>query len=204
MLVCSIFALTFCTALSVATPQHDPFSIETTAIVDGPLVERWSSAQQQLRGDHELLQACAQQPRKHCAAAHELVRIVGEAEQWSGKTLVGHINRAINLAIRPASGDWQSGLETLRLAEGNCTAYALAKYLALREAGISPGRLRLVIVRNERDRDDHMVVSVFVDGDWLILDNGTMALRRDVEANDYMPMFVLDHDGVRRYSSKSS
>jgi predicted transglutaminase-like cysteine proteinase len=202
MFVRSIFALTVYAALGLGAPQHDPFSIETTTVENGPLVERWWSAQQQLRNDHEFLRACSRQPRGHCGAALELLRIVGEAEQWFGKTLVGHINRAINLAVRPASGGWQSGLDTLRLAEGNCTAYALAKYLALREAGISPDQLRLVIVRNERDQEDHMVVSVLVDGYWLVLDNATMALRKDVEATNYMPMFVLDENGVRRYGSE--
>jgi predicted transglutaminase-like cysteine proteinase len=198
-LVRSTFAIALCAALKVAAPQHDPFSIETTAIDKGPLVEKWSSVRQQLRSDHEFVQACARRPLGDCGVALELLRIVGEAEQWSGKALIGHINRAINLAIKPASGTWESGLDVLRLAQGDCKAYAFAKYLALRETGISQDVLRLVIVRNQRDREEHMVVTVFLDNHWLILDDATMVLRKDFEASDYTPLFVLDENGVRRY-----
>ena len=45
-----------------------------------------------------------------------------------------------------------------------------------------------------------MVVAVYEDGGWLILDNRTMALVTDVDASSvYLPLFVLDDTGTRRY-----
>ena len=61
-------------------------------------------------------------------------------------------------------------------------------------------RLRLVIVHNKRRAEDHMVVAIYDDGGWLILDNRTMALVTDVDASAvYLPLFVLDDTGARRY-----
>lgn len=46
-----------------------------------------------------------------------------------------------------------------------------------------------------------MVVAVYKDGEWFILDNLTNALVRDWERKDYEPLAVLDYKGVRRYLS---
>jgi len=58
----------------------------------------------------------------------------------------GEINRAINLAIRPMSDlaqygaidVWSSPLVTFTNGAGDCEDYAIAKFAALRQVGISP------------------------------------------------------------------
>ena len=88
----------------------------------------------------------------------------------------------------------------LSFADGDCKDYSIAKFFALREAGVSPERLRLVIVHNRRRSEDHMVVAVFDEDAWFILDNATMILATDSEdATRYIPLFLLDDAGVRRY-----
>ena len=94
-----------------------------------------------------------------CRAALKLIAIVEEARGYRGRALFGHINRAINLLLRPTPGAWLSPLDVLRLGAGDCKDYALAKYFTLRQADISPERLRLVIVHNKRSGEDHMVVA---------------------------------------------
>jgi predicted transglutaminase-like cysteine proteinase len=60
--------------------------------------------------------------------------------------------------------------------------------------------VRLVIVRNHRRSEDHMVVAVYDQDAWFILDNATMILATDTgDATHYTPLFVLDKAGVRRY-----
>jgi hypothetical protein len=90
---------------------------------------------------------------------HRRLAIVEEARGYRGRALIGHINRAINLSLRPLPGAWLSPLDVLRLGTGDCKDYALAKYFTLRQVGIVPDRLRLVIVRNKRRGEDHMVVA---------------------------------------------
>ena len=46
-----------------------------------------------------------------------------------------------------------------------------------------------------------MVVAVYYNEEWLILDNLTNLLVRDAEKRDYEPLAVLDYKGVRRYHS---
>jgi predicted transglutaminase-like cysteine proteinase len=89
-------------------------------------------------------------------------------------------------------------LEVLRFADGDCKDYSIAKFFALYEAGVPPERVRLVIVHNHRRSD--MVVAVYDEGAWFILDNATMIVATDTEdATHYTPLFVLDKAGVRRY-----
>ena len=84
----------------------------------------------------------------------KLIAIVEEARGYRGRALFGHINRAINLLLRPTPGAWLSPLDVLRLGAADCKDYALAKHFALRQADISPERLRLVIVHNKRSGED--------------------------------------------------
>jgi len=46
-----------------------------------------------------------------------------------------------------------------------------------------------------------MVVAVYQDGEWFILDNLINVLLRDSEKRDYEPLAVLDYLGARRYLS---
>ena len=82
-----------------------------------------------------------------------------------------------------------------------CKTYAIAKYAAVRVAGISPDHVRLVVVQSRRHSWDHMVAAVSQDDEWLILDNLTNVLLRDSEKTDYEPTMILDYKGIRRYSS---
>ena len=135
-----------------------------------------------------------------CAAAATLLDIVTEAKRYQGKAQIAHINRAVNLLIRPTPGGWVGALEVLTFADGDCKDYSIAKFFALHEAGVPPERVRLVIVRNHKRSEDHMVVAVYDEDAWFILDSATMILATDTEdAAHYTPLFVLDKAGVGRY-----
>ena len=87
------------------------------------------------------------------------------------------------------------------MRNGDCKSYSIAKYAGAQELGISPDHVRLVIVHNRRHYEDHMVVAVYQNGEWFILDNLTNLVLRDSEKMDYEPTAVLDYTGVRRYLS---
>ena len=87
------------------------------------------------------------------------------------------------------------------MRNGDCKSYSVAKYAGAQELGIPADDVRLVIVHNRRRSEDHMVVAVYQDGEWFILDNLTNVLARDSERTDYEPLAVLDYKGVRRYLS---
>jgi predicted transglutaminase-like cysteine proteinase len=90
-------------------------------------------------------------------------------------------------------------LETLQYGRGDCEDYAILKYLALLDAGISPADLKIVLVRNIFPTEDHAVVATRDDGEWLILDNRTLTLVRDTNLTRTVPVFVLDEAGAWRF-----
>ena len=117
---------------------------------------------------------------------------------------MGEINRAVNLSIRPVDDGvqygvadfWSTPLATLSAGAGDCEDYAIVKYVALRELGIAPDDLRILIVHNPRRRTKHAVLAVHLGEQWLILDNRTMIMANSGDAIHYRPLFVLDHRGV--------
>ena len=136
-----------------------------------------------------------------CEAALRLQGIIEDAKAQKGLAVIGHINRAINFAIKSARhGEWLAPLEAID-KEGDCKAYSIAKYFALREAGISPDHLRLVVVVHpNHGQENHMVVATLWHDQWLILDNLTLALV-PFTLSEYVPLLVLDESGMRRYTT---
>jgi predicted transglutaminase-like cysteine proteinase len=185
-----------------ASLSQDPFGGDSVLLHDGAngVAAKWRDELARIAIDQEAMEACTGDTSSDCHAVLKLIAIIEEARGYRVRALFGHINRAINLLLRPTPGAWLSPLDVLRLGAGDCKDYALAKYFTLRQAGVRSERLRLVIVHNKRRAEDHMVVAIYDDGGWLILDNRTMALVTDVDASAvYLPLFVLDDTGARRY-----
>jgi len=136
-----------------------------------------------------------------CPEVSALMQIVQDARQNQGKALLGHLNRSINLMIKAAPGEWTGPLEVLKMRNGDCKSYSIAKYAAARVAGFSRDHVRGVIVHNRRRNEDHMVTVVYQSDKWLILDNLTNLLVEDSEQRDYEPLAVFDYKGARRYLS---
>jgi predicted transglutaminase-like cysteine proteinase len=176
----------------------DPFGSHTMDVVSGSLLEKWLATNTKLGRDHALLRACTDSEVSGCETALQLRDIIEDAKAQNGLALIGHINRAINLAIKPARSDWLTPLEAID-SNGDCKAYAIAKYFALREAGIAADHLRLVIVHPNNGRpENHMVVATLWQDQWFILDNLTLLLLPDT-LSEYVPLFVLDDSGMRGY-----
>ena len=77
------------------------------------------------------------------------------------------------------------------------------KYLALREAGISPDDLRLLIVSYPRRGIMHAVLAVHLDEVWLLLDNLTMVMVNSLEATQYRPLIAVDYHCITTFAAGS-
>jgi predicted transglutaminase-like cysteine proteinase len=97
------------------------------------------------------------------------------------------------------SDHWSDPLETLHSNSGDCEDYAIVKYAALLAAGLSKDAVEIVVLRNLLPNEDHAVLAVRVDYQWLMLDNRTLTLVRDTDVTRAIPEFVLDDQGVRRF-----
>src|SRR3954449_445761 len=188
----------------------EPFGLAASFLTSGGLHDKWLGVQRRL--DDELVQlALCDGDRDGCVspAALQFLAIVDAARAREGRARFGEINRAINLAVRMMSdlvqyGEidvWTSPLVTFTRGAGDCEDYAIAKFVALRLAGVSPAHLRIVIVYDAVRGEDHAVAAAKLDGRWLTLDNRRMAMIEDIDAGNDRPIFVLDHDGVRRYEA---
>ena len=186
----------------------EPFGLFASHLAGGGLLAKWQGVQRRLDDERVQLALCEGDPDR-CAspAALQFLAIVDTARAREGRARLGEINRAINLAIRPM-GDleqygeidvWSSPLATLTRGAGDCEDYAIAKFVALQRAGIAPGDLRIVIMRDTIRGEDHAVAAARLEGRWLTLDNRRMAMVEDAQVRNYRPSFVIDGDGVRRY-----
>jgi predicted transglutaminase-like cysteine proteinase len=186
----------------------EPFGLYASLLSEGGLREKWLGVERKLDDERVQLALC-DGDRENCVspAALQLLAIVDNARAREGRARLGEINRAINLAIRPMSDMaqygqidvWSSPLVTLAHAAGDCEDYAIAKYVALRLAGISADDLRLVVLHDIVRGEDHAVSAARLDGHWLMLDNNRMAMVEDADMRNYRPLFVLDERGVMRY-----
>jgi predicted transglutaminase-like cysteine proteinase len=200
----TVFAMVVALVVGFAVPASaddrpsDPFGNHTIELEDGSLIAIWKSVRDQLWYDELRINYCIEFTKEPCPSVSKLMKIVEEVRQNYGKVQLGHLNRSINLMIKPAPGNWTSALQTIRLGNGDCKAYSIAKYAAALDAGILPDFVRLVIVHSKLSNENHMITAIYEDKRWLILDNLTLLLLQDSET-DYEPIAVLDEMGARGY-----
>jgi predicted transglutaminase-like cysteine proteinase len=96
---------------------------------------------------------------------------------------------------------WSSPLVTFDHGAGDCEDYAIAKFMALRLAGVAAEDLRIVIMHDLLQNEDHAVAAARLDGHWLILDNRRMAMIDDAYVRNYQPLFVIDETAVKTYQA---
>jgi predicted transglutaminase-like cysteine proteinase len=192
-----------------ADSSDEPFGLSTATVTQGAVLEKWLNVEHQIDNERLVLKTC-ENNRASCQspAALQFLAIVDSGRTLEGRARLGEINRAINLRLKPKSdlalyGEedvWSPPLATFAMGAGDCEDYAIAKFVALQEAGVSPDDLRIVILRDDRREEDHAVVAARLDGNWLMLDNRHMTMVEDKRVRRYRPVFLADRDGVKLYS----
>jgi predicted transglutaminase-like cysteine proteinase len=192
-------------AATQSDQQAPLFGMETEPVI-GALAAKWRAVKAEIDLEQQVLTRCRAQ--QACpAVARELLDIVAEGAGRSGRARVGLINRAVDLAITPVGDEaqwgvtdhWSPPFETLQSHRGDCEDYAIVKYVALLQAGLPHEDVRIIIVRNLLQKEDHAAVAARANRQWLILDSGRLALVRDTDMVRSIPKFVLDEGGARRF-----
>ena len=206
-------ALAMLSALNPASPPVDapaeaePFGLAAIPVANGQILTKWIGVEADIRSDNAILERCRASMNDCPEAARNFLAIIAEGSAQTGRARIGIINRAINFAIRPMSDlaqwgvpdRWSSPLETFSTGRGDCEDYAIAKYVALMQAGIAAEDLRIVIVHDLSVGENHAVVAVRLDDDWTMLDNRWLTLLADVDMPHTIPLFVLDGDSVKQF-----
>jgi predicted transglutaminase-like cysteine proteinase len=188
-----------------------PFGLSTAAISSGPMLQKWLGVERDVASEQQVLKIC-EQDRASCPSepAREFLAIVDSAKTLQGRARLGEINRAINLKIKSMSDMalygledvWSSPLATFAAGAGDCEDYAIAKFVALQQAGVAADDLRIVVLRHDILDEDHAVVAARLDGNWLMLDNLHMMMVEDQNVRGYHPLFLIDRNGVKLYFDK--
>jgi predicted transglutaminase-like cysteine proteinase len=187
----------------------EPFGLVASPLSSGGLHDKWTGVQRRL--DDEMVQlALCDGDRDGCVspAALKFLDIIETAKLRGGRARLGEINRAINLSIKATSDlaqhgqidVWSAPLVTFERGSGDCEDYAIAKFVALRRAGIAPDDLRIVVLHDTIRGEDHAVAAARLDGRWLMLDNRRMAMVADADIRNLRPTFAIGQHGVMKYA----
>jgi predicted transglutaminase-like cysteine proteinase len=200
-------------AVEETSRSREPFAISTVGVTTGLLLDKWLAVEREIDAESLTLKICEENRASCSSQALEFLTIIDGGRLLDGRARLGEINRAINLKIKPMSDlalygmedFWSSPLSTLVTGAGDCEDYAIAKFVALREAGVSADDLRIVVMRDDARKEDHAVVAARLNESWLILDNLHLMMVEDQYVRDYYrPKFLIDRDGVKLYLSAYS
>jgi len=191
------------------TKSHEPFGLFTFVAPDGLVWVKWRKVADDIRAQEPALMRCLGDETACSPAAARFAAIVKEAREHAGRVRLNFVNQRVNNAIRYTSDmtqwgtpdEWSAplaaGKGSFDTGLGDCEDYAIAKYVALRAAGIPAKQLRVLLVRDNIARLDHAVLAANEDGHWYVLDNRWTAAVEDSDVRRFTPLFALDDQGVK-------
>jgi len=187
----------------------EPFGLFTFRAPEGLLWQKWRGVEADMVKEQAVLDQCRASADGCPSYAAQFLRLINAVKSKTGRARLEEANRAVNAAVRYVSdliqhGEidrWSTPLATFATTKGDCEDYAIAKYVALREAGFPEGELRLVLVHDRAVRQDHAVLAAHLDDHWLILDNRRSDVVEDSNASNLAPLFAIDRDGVHLFAA---
>ncbi|MBR1177789.1 transglutaminase-like cysteine peptidase [Bradyrhizobium sp. KB893862 SZCCT0404] len=188
---------------------HEPFGALALRAPEGMLSRKWRALEAGIDNDRSVLQRCRADASRCPSNAAQFLRLVNAVRSKSGRDRLEEANQGVNLAIRYVRdivqhGEidrWTPPLATFATAKGDCEDYAIAKYVALLEAGTSRDELAIILGRDRDAGLDHAVLAAFIEGQWYILDNRHARVTSASAAVNFLPLISLNPDGVHALSA---
>ena len=199
-----LFFVCAVTELRAQSDGGEPFGLVKVVAPEGSTTREWRKIMTNVKAELRDLERCRRQPGQCRRAEQEFETIVNEAKNRQGRAKIAFVNEQINGKIRYRSDraeagvddTWNLALAVLTKNVGDCEDYALAKYAALHQAGTPDADLRIVLVHDNAVRQDHAILAVRHDKQWLILDNRWNGLYEDKEFKQFKPLFIIEKNGV--------
>lgn len=93
---------------------------------------------------------------------------------------------------------WATPVESLRRGAGDCEDFAIAKYVSLRELGVSSDKLRITYVKALRLNQAHMVLTYYATPNAipLVLDNLIGSIQPASQRSDLLPVYAFNGEGL--------
>jgi predicted transglutaminase-like cysteine proteinase len=188
----------------------EPFGLFTFVAPDGLLWTKWRKVVDDIRVVDPIVMRCLADAKQCPSAAAQFSAIVNDAREQKGRAKLELVNQRVNAGIRYKNDVaqwnvpdlWSAPLDasntgSFNTGYGDCEDYAIAKYVALRAAGVPARQLRVLLVHDQIARMDHAVLAALDEGRWFILDNRWTHLVEDSQAKQFVPLFALDEQGVK-------
>jgi predicted transglutaminase-like cysteine proteinase len=189
--------------------SDEPFGLFTFVAPDSIVWFKWRKVAEDIRAQEPALMRCLSEESQCSPGAARFAAIVREAREHEGRVRLNFVNQRVNNAIRYTSDmtqwgtadDWSAplagGKGSFETGLGDCEDYAIAKYVALRAAGVPARQLRVLLVHDNVARLDHAVLAANDNGHWFILDNRWTAAVEDSDVRRFTSLFALDDQGVK-------
>jgi len=137
-----------------------------------------------------------------CPASAILRKAIGNAANAKLHERLHRINRTVNWLVRyepdaqnyGVKDHWAVPSEILARGKGDCEDYAILKMAALKELGLPPQSMSVVVVRDTRRNLYHAVLSVMTSQGYFILDNLSNEVKLDSALPNYQPLFSVSAD----------
>lgn len=196
-------------AVSPLGGSGEPFGLFGFVAPDSITWVKWHKVADDIRAENPALMRCLADESTCSVAAARFAAIVNEARGYEGRVRLNFVNQRVNNAIRYTSDmtqwgkpdEWSAplanGKGSFETGLGDCEDYAIAKYVALRAAGVTAKQLRVLLVHDNVVRLEHAVLAANEDGHWYVLDNRWTAAIEDVDVRRFTPLFALDDEGVK-------
>ena len=172
-----------------------------TLVEVSPLTRRWNRVRALADASQDRLSACMNDSSA-CSSPEikQWAAIVSGAQGMRTGRKISYINSAINrtLTYREDSDlwkqleHWATPEETLQHRAGDCEDYAILKYWSLRQLGFEDRDMRVVALNDRAARQQHAVLAVRYNGDWLILDNRFSRLMMERNVPNYESLFSVN------------
>ena len=192
----------------------EPFGMIASRASSGALWTRLAQITADIQAAQPALDRC-RADRQHCTkGASRFADIIDEADQRQDRERLELVNKRINAAIEYVTDQeqwhvadrWSPPLSeaadgSFETGKGDCEDFAIAKFIALREAGTPEADLRVLIVRDRSAGDFHAVLGVRLGGNWMLLDNRFSRLVESTSATYFQPLFAVASNGVTAFSA---
>lgn len=203
-------------APAAASPVQsgEPFGLFAFRAPEGQLWTKWRKVEADISADAPTIARCRAEADQCTPATARFVAIIEQAVKEQGRARLELVNERINDAIRYTTdmAQWHepdvwsapldaNGKGSFDTGLGDCEDYAIAKYVALRDAGVPADDLRLMLVHDNYVHMGHAVLAARQDGRWLVLDNRWTRLIEDKKIKDFTPLFALEEDGVKMFAA---
>lgn len=160
---------------------------------------KWKRVLSKVKGEIQTLNTCAA-PKTCPPGTTSWQRIMKQARGQERMEQLKMVNSFFNKwpyrLDQDAFGvsDWWATPQEFLKISGDCEDYAIIKYFALRELGISQDDLRIVVVKDRIRGIAHAVLAVFTHGDAYILNNVSDAIFTHDKYRHYTPQYSLNEE----------